>query len=203
MQTIEEILKECGAVLDGHFLLTSGRHSKQYFEKAEICADPVVTADFCWEMSQDIVSRLEASGENEIEVVVGLAPIGVVLSNRVAEYLQEIYQEKIISVFTEKDEQGRMIFKRGYAKKITGKKVLIVDDVLTTGGSVGQVKNEVEKLGGKVAAIAIICQRGKVRSEDLKGTPILSLFELQMEDWAPEECPLCKAKIPLRDPKSR
>lgn len=203
METAEEILKKCGALLEGHFRLTSGRHSYRYLEKAEICADPTIVDDFCWEMAHEIVRQFKVSGKNRIEAVVGLAPIGAVLSNRVAEHLGEIYQAKVASVFTEKNEAGKMIFKRGYDRKIRGKRILIVDDVLTTGGSAGEVRMEIERQGGLVLAVAIICKRGEVRSEDLEGVPILYITELTMEDWLPEDCPLCTENISLIDPKAR
>lgn len=201
--TVEKALKECGALLEGHFLLTSGRHSGQYLEKAEICADPIITDDFCWQIAQGVVGQFKAVYENRIEVVVGLAPIGANLSSRVAEHLWEIYQEKVTSVFTEKNEEGKMVFRRGYARKIRGKRVLIVDDTLTTGGSLGEVKMETEKQGGLVSGLAIICKRGEVRSKDLEGVPILCIAELTMEDCLPEDCLQCAENIPLVDPKAR
>lgn len=206
MRAIEETLQECGAILRGHFLLSSKipvRHSDQYIEKAEICANPVVIANLCWKMANEVSSQFNTFGGNRIQIVVGLAPIGAVLASRVAEYLGDIYQEDVISVFTEKNKEGGMVFMRGYAQKITDKKALIVDDALTTGTSVGLVKKEIYQLGGEVIGVAVICQRGEVRSRDLTGTPILSLVELKMKDWPPGECPLCREGIPLTNPKSR
>lgn len=203
MQTaVEKILRNCGAILDGHFLFTSGRHGNRYLEKAEICANPSATVGICWMIAHSAF-RQQAFGGGMIDVVVGLAPIGAVLSNRVAEYLKELYQQSVISIFAEKDEQNKMVFKRGYASKVVGKNVLIVDDILTTGGSIGQVKREIERLGGKVVGAVVICQRGEVRSEDLAGTPLIALAKFEMKDWAPEECPLCKEGVPPINPKSR
>lgn len=203
MRTIKETLKAYGTLLEGHFLLTSGKHSNQYVEKAEISKHPFVTKDLCWEIAQEVVNQFKMFAKNRIEVVVGLAPIGAVLANRVAEHLEEIYQEKVISIFVEKNKQEKLVFKRSYHKDIPGKKILIVDDVLTTGGSVAQVKKEVEKLEGEVMAVAVICKRGEVRSADLQKTPILALCEITMKDWEPSDCPLCKEGLPLVDPKSR
>lgn len=203
MEITEITLRKCGALLKGHFLLTSGRHSEDYFEKAEICADAVVVDDLCFQMANEVVSQFKTFDENRIEVVVGLAPIGAVLANRMAFHLGEIYQEKVTPVFTEKDDRNKMVFRRGYDKKIVGKRVLLVDDVLTTGGSVGQVKKEIERLGGEVIGVAVICQRGEVRSDGLEGTPILSLVKLELKDCSPEECSSCREQVPLIDPKSR
>lgn len=139
MEKIEEILERCGVFLKGHFVLVSWRRAKEYFEKANLFKYPSVTRDICWEMAGKIKSHFN---ENKIEVVIGLAPIGVVLANRVAEYL---YQEKVISLFVEKEEKRKYIFERGYNKEISGKKIFIVDDVLTTGRSVGEVMSKIKK----------------------------------------------------------
>lgn len=201
METIKEMLKSCGAFLEGHFRLTSERHSREYLEKAEIFKHPALVDDLAWEIANEVINQFKPFSKNRIEVVVGLASFGVDLANRVAGHLGEFYGEEVIAIFTEKNEEGKMIFKRGYDKEIPSRRVLIVDDVLTTGGSVGQVLREVKKLGGRIGGVGVICKRGEVRDKEVEGVPLLALLELKMEDWSAEDCPLCRQGIPITNLK--
>lgn len=179
---VEEIFEECGAILNGHFVLASGRHSGKYLEKALIYVDPERVSDLCYEMAA------EASRIKNIEAVVGPAMGGISLSQWIAYYLSDLYQRKVLSLFTEKNKAKKQVLKRGYQKLVAGKQVLVVDDILTTGGSVKQVIKEVVKAGGEVAAVCVTCNRGGVTSEKL-GYPLFWLWKADIESWTPEECP--------------
>jgi len=187
--------------LEGHFILTSGRHANLYFEKAEIAADPTVTDYFCWQLAHKARSQLKIP----IEVVVGLGRFGPLWANRLAFHLSEFYQESVLAVSTEKDEESKkMVLKRGDAGKVPGKDVLIVDDILTTGRSVGEAKSLVEKCGGKAIAVVVFCKRGEVRFEAFGDTPVLALWEIEIPDYEPGKgCPYCVKGVLLVDPKSR
>ncbi|MBI2042046.1 MAG: orotate phosphoribosyltransferase [Candidatus Nealsonbacteria bacterium] len=194
---VEEIFEECGATLYGHFELTSGRHAEKYLDKAIVLAHTTECCDICWQIAQEVGMHYI-----DVEAVVGPAYGGIILSHNVARALEDFCGE-VLALFTEKDKQGKQVLKRGYKKLLAGKKVLIVDDILTTGGSIKQVIKEVEDAGGQVMAVAVICNREGVTSKDIGGYPLFSLWNTNIESWESDNCPLCKENIPLEDPKSR
>ncbi|MBI2626539.1 MAG: orotate phosphoribosyltransferase [Candidatus Nealsonbacteria bacterium] len=190
---IEAMFEQCGAILAGHFILTSGRHSDRYLEKALVYTDPERVSNLCF----DLGSKVRGI---RIEAVVGPAVGGVGLSLMTAYHIASLANYKVLSLFTEKNKEGKQTLKRGYQKLIAGKKVLIVDDILTTGGSVKEVADEVARAGGKVVAVAVLCNRGGIISEKL-GYPLLHLWETNIESWTPEFCPLCQKGIPITNLK--
>lgn len=189
---VEKIFEECGAILEGHFVLSSKKHSGKYLDKARIYTDPERVCDLCLEMANKIKERYQ-----DIEAVVAPALGGIILAQWLAYFLRSNHQEKILSLFTEKDQSGSQILKRSYQKLVAGKKVLIVDDILTTGSSIKQVIEEVKKSEGRVMAVEVICNRGGVTSEKIGGYPLFSLWETKIESWSEDECPLCKAGVPV------
>ncbi|MDD4168744.1 MAG: orotate phosphoribosyltransferase [Desulfotomaculaceae bacterium] len=183
---ITTILKKTKAMLTGHFKLTSGRHSDRYFQCAMVLQHPDHTGVLCGELARRF------AGEN-ISVVVGPATGGIIVSYEVARALN------VRSIFSEREE-GVMKLRRGFS--ITpGEKVLVVEDVITTGGSVLEVIDLIRKLGGEVVGTGVLVDRssGKidlgVRTEALLTTAAIS--------YAPEDCPLCRQGLPLEKPGSR
>ncbi len=127
MKDIEKRLEECGVYLKGHFVLDSFLHTDEYVQKANIYKDPILTDDLCWDMAQQILLHYNTRNGRWIEVVVGPAIGGIILSNRVACHLSNLYQVKVTSLFTEKDEGGKQVLKRGYLTDIPGCARNIVD----------------------------------------------------------------------------
>lgn len=197
MDEIEKIFADCGVLLDGHFVLSSMRHSGKYLDKANLYKHPAVFEDLSWRMANEVGLRFNSFSGNRIDVVVGPAPIGAVLAQRIAFHLGENCQSEVVSLFSEKDDEDNQVFRQGFEKNIAGKNVLIVDDILTTGDSVRKIVNEVTVLGGKVSAIAVICSRGGAEPEDLYGIPLAYLSRMEIKSWTAEKCPLCKKKIPV------
>src|SRR2546428_85547 len=138
----DEILVRTGALLQGHFRLTSGRHSPSYIEKFRIMEDPVATTMFCGL----IAARFRDAG---ISVVVGPATGGIILAYEVARQLGTR------AIFAEKGPEGGLIFDRGFAIA-PGERTLVVDDVLTTGGSVRQVLSLLTAAKADIAGIAFL-----------------------------------------------
>ena len=181
----EEIFKKSGAILQGHFLLTSGVHSPVYWEKSRVVQFPSYTEQLC----QMIAAHFR---EQAVQVVAGPTTVGIILAYEVARQLG------VRSIFAEKDGTERT-FRRGFSID-PGERVLIVDDILTTGGSIREVMAAVNKLGGKVIGIGVLVDRSEQKPEF--GVPLFSCHRSETITYKPEDCPLCAAQIPLVKPGS-
>jgi len=181
-----EIFEKAGALLKGHFLLSSGLHSDTYFEKFQVLQYPQYVELLCRKMAS-------LFGDQQVELVVGPTVGGVIIAFEVARHL------KVRSIYAEPGDEGRT-FKRGF--NITkGERVLIVDDILTTGGSVREVIRLVEEHQGSIQGIGLLLDRsgGKVDF----GYPLKVLATTEVTNHRPEECPMCKRGEPLVKPGSR
>jgi orotate phosphoribosyltransferase len=180
------IFQKTGAMLKGHFKLTSGRHSDRYFQCALVMQHPQYCERLCSELAERFVN-------DEIDVVIGPAMGGIVMSYEMAKALD------VRSLFAER-EKGVMKLRRGF-DILPGERVLVVEDVITTGGSVKEVIDLVRELGGVVIGAAVLVNRSE-GNVDL-GARTESLLEIPAVSYSPEECPLCKQKIPFIKPGSR
>jgi orotate phosphoribosyltransferase len=188
MMTNEQALQlfiDSGAYLEGHFELTSGRHSGVYLEKFQVLQWPKYTEQLCRELA-------ERFRDTEIDVVVGPVTGGVVLAYEVGKNLGTR------GIFTER-ENGKMALRRGF--KVAGEKVLIVEDVVTTGGSVFEVIDAVKEAGGEVVGVGYLVDRsgGKVDF----GVKQIPLLKVDVESFEPSECPLCAKGMPITKRGSR
>lgn len=185
-EELEKIFKDAQALLEGHFCLSSGMHSDRYIQCAKVLQFPSQTEKLC----QQLASRFQ---DQPVDVVVGPAMGGIVLAYEMAKQLG------VRGIFAER-ENGVMRFRRGFAV-FPGEKVLVVEDVVTTGGSVLEVMDLVRQAGGEVLGVAVLVDRsgGKV---DL-GVPLQSLLTLEVQAFKPENCPLCQQNMPLEKPGSR
>jgi orotate phosphoribosyltransferase len=179
------LFREAGAFLEGHFLLTSGRHSGSYLEKFLVLQWPKYTEQLC----RMIAAQYRRKG---VQVVAGPTTGGVVLAYGVARHLG------VRGIFAERSEDGRA-FRRGFTIN-PGERVLVVDDVLTTGGSLREVVDEVRRLGGEIVGVAVLVDRSSGAVDF--GVPYSSLLHLEIPTYAPEECPLCAKDVPLSKPGS-
>jgi len=180
------IFKKSKALLNGHFLLSSGLHSDIYFEKFQVLQYPEYVELLCEELAR--LFRKE-----KIQVVVGPTTGGIIIAYEVAKNL------KVRSIFAEMEE-GKRVFKRGFDLK-EGERVLIVDDILTTGRSVQEVIDLVNKYKAKIVGLGVLLDRsgGKVQF----AYPLKPLASVVAKTFKPEECPLCKEGKPLVRPGSR
>jgi len=194
-ETIKDILAVTHAIInESHVVYTSGKHGLSYINKDAIYPHTSKTAQICYELTD----RLCHEHVFNVDVVVGPALGGIILSQWIAYHFSQIQQREVLAVYAEKDETGNFVIKRGYDKLIKGKKVLVVEDVLNTGGSVKKVVEAVRVIDGEVVGVGAICNRGKVTKEDVGDVPLLlSLVNIEMESWEPEECPLCQQNIPI------
>jgi orotate phosphoribosyltransferase len=183
---ILEIFKKTGALLQGHFLLTSGRHSNMYFQCAKVLQYPEYTEHVCKIIADYFKSFA-------IDTVISPAMGGIIVGQEVARLLNKR------SIFAEREDK-KLTLRRGFAID-KGEKVLVCEDVVTTGGSVFEVIDIVNEQGGKVVGVGYIVDRsnGKVNF----GYPQKSTMKMEVISYTPDECPLCKEKIPLVKPGSR
>lgn len=183
------IFKETGALLEGHFQLTSGLHSPHYFQCARVLQYPQYAELLC----SVIAARYR---DQRIDAVVAPALGGIVVGQEVGRQLG------VRAMFTERKD-GVMQLRRGFELR-EGERVLVCEDVVTTGGSVHEVIAIVKSLGAKVAGVACIVDRsgGKVRF-DVDETQYVAVLTMDVVTYQPTECPLCKAGVPVTKPGSR
>jgi len=184
--SVEEIFEKSGAVLRGHFLLASGLHSPVYWEKFQVLQFPSYTEQLCGM----IADHFRGQG---IRVVAGPTTGGVILAHEVARQLG------VRSIFAEKESAGGRAFRRGFQID-PGEQVLVVDDILTTGGSIREVMAAVDRRGGRVSGIGVLVDRYPQKVDF--GVPLFSCHRSETITYAPEACPLCADGIPLVKPGS-
>jgi orotate phosphoribosyltransferase len=184
-QDVENIFRESGALLEGHFLLSSGQHSPAYWEKFRILQYPHYTEMLCRRIAEHFRSL-------SLDLVAGPTVGGIILAYEVARQLG------LRGIFAER-EDTRRAFRRGF-NVAPGERVLVVDDVLTTGGSIKEVIEAVRELGGVLVGIGVLVDRST--SGMNFGAPLFSCHKVQVPTYQPSSCPLCAKGIPLIKPGS-
>lgn len=185
-QEILQIFQKTNALLNGHFLLTSGLHSNQYFQ----CALVLQYAEY----NEIICGMIADQFKNyEIDVVVSPAIGGIVVGQEVARQLGKK------SIFAEREEKI-LTLRRGFQIE-EGKRYLVCEDVVTTGGSVFEVIDIVKSNGGIVLGVGFIVDRSNNKVQF--GVPQFSTLQLEVVSYSSEDCPLCKQNIPVIKPGSR
>ncbi len=185
-ETLQRWLKDCGAMLQGHFLLTSGLHSDRYVEKFRLLERPALVSQVC----EEIVRRFK--GER-VEAVLGPAVGGIVLAFETARQLG------CRCLFAE-TENGRRVLRRGFTLR-QGERVLLVEDVVTTGGSLRGTLSLAQESGATVVGVAVLIDRGEAPLSLPVRTEVLARLPLQTFD--PDTCPLCRQGVPLERRGSR
>ncbi|MFZ0455224.1 MAG: orotate phosphoribosyltransferase [Ignavibacteriaceae bacterium] len=180
------IFRETGALLEGHFLLTSGKHSNVYFQCAKVLQYPDYTKQIC----ELIAKQFESY---EFETVVAPAMGGIIVGYEVARQLNKRF------IFTEREDKN-MTLRRGFGLN-KNEKVLVCEDVITTGGSVYEVINIVKNHKANVVGVGAIVDRsgGKVKFD----APLYTTLQINAETYTPEDCILCRENIPVIKPGSR
>jgi orotate phosphoribosyltransferase len=184
---ILQTLHVSGALKEGHFLLSSGRHSDRYIEKFDLLRQPRATSEACALIAEHF-------SQSAIDVVVGPTTGGVILAFEVARQLG------VAAAYAERSSRGGNTreFRRGTTFR-RGSRVLVVDDILTTGGSVQETLDALkEHAAVDVVGVALLIDRSGGKASF--SVPLFTLATLAIESWNPDECPLCTAGIPLIKP---
>lgn len=180
------LLESAGALQSGHFFLSSGRHSAQYVQCARVLERPNVAA----EVGMTLAARLPRDIDR-----VASPPLGAILIGyEVARYLDVPF------LFAERAADGFLNLRRGFAVE-PGERIALVEDVITTGRTTGELLDLMERLGATVVVVAAIVDRST--DHEVRGHTIESLLRLSIPTYAPHECPLCEAGMPITKPGSR
>jgi orotate phosphoribosyltransferase len=183
----DSLLREVGALKDGHFVLSSGRHSDRYVEKFDLLRQPAATERACAALIEQLPSSLD------VDLVAGPTTGGILLAFEVARQL------KLPAAYAERSEGGSLAreFRRG-TTFASGARVLVVDDILTTGGSVRETLGALAEHNVQPVAVAVLVDRsgGRVSFD----VPLIALSQMTIETWAPDDCPLCRNDQPITKP---
>ena len=172
------LLKETGAIMDGHFLLTSDQHSYVYIEKFRVLENPSVLDEVCREMAEIVK-------EQNIQLVLGAAIGGILIAGGVGKHLgvKHIFSERV---------NGQMVLRRGFAIE-KGQRVVIVEDIITTGGSVVELIELAKDNEAEILQVVNLVDRS---SKGVNfGIPATALLTIPSESWEPENCALCKQGV--------
>jgi len=198
---IEQIYKDSGALLSGHFILSSGNHSPNYLQSAKVLEDPKRAQELA-----DALAKMIKDAKVEVDTVCAPALGGVIAGYELARALG------VRSIFVERKE-GKMELRRGFEVK-EGEKVLICEDIITTGGSALEAAEIINSLGANVVAFAALANRGFCKREGTNNNPkpecklpsdkpLFALADFEFEIYDPANCPLCKEGSKAIKPGSR
>jgi orotate phosphoribosyltransferase len=195
-----ELLKQYGVVMSGHFALSqrapngNWRHSDRYLAKDAISPDPLLTARFCLAMAERIAKTAWA---REVETIVSPATAGIVFGHTVAYHLCGLVGRRVFSVFAEKTDGKGFAFGRDFERYVKDKGILLVEDVMSSGGSAAKVAAVVRAAGGNIKAVVALANRGGVTPEMIGVPAVLSLVDIKMNAWEAQDCPLCDGDVPM------
>lgn len=192
MKDILSILKEVGAILGpDHFVGTSGRHFDTYINKDKLF--PHTTA--ASKVGELFALKYQ---DREIDVVVAPALGGIVLSQWTAHHLSHLKDKEILGIYTEKDAQKNQVLMRAYDSLVCGKKVLVIEDLTTTGGSIKKVVDRVRQAGGIIVEACVMVNKDPERVNEVSvGAPFSFLAEFRVTSYEASQCPLCAQGIPV------
>ena len=186
-ERVLEIFEKTEVLLEGHFQLTSGRHSARYLQCARVFQYPNYAEELCFSLAN-------AFRYVNPQLCIGPALGGVVIAYETARSVG------VRGLFAERDKDGVMTLRRGFAIE-PGERVLVLEDVVTTGGSVHEVIDLIRSLGGEVVGVGAIVDRSGGKADF--GVPYISLISLEVESFDPADCPFCRTGSQAIKPGSR
>lgn len=192
------IFEERGTVIAGtHVVFASGKHGSVYINKDAIYTDAEATAKLCRMIARRFIY-------DDVETVIAPAVAGALLVQWTAFFLKGFTGRPVVSVYAEKSEIGqvlrigeRFVVRRGYDKFLHNKRVLVLEDILTTGGTARKIVELVRAHKGFVLGVGALCNRGKVTYEDVAAPKLTALLNMELSDWDESDCPLCRDGVPI------
>jgi orotate phosphoribosyltransferase len=178
-------------ITNDHFEYTSGKHGDTYINKDAIYPHISLVSDICKSIALEY-------RYDDIEAVLAPATGGIVLTQWVAYWLERLSGSRVLACYADKRSKGGFIIRRGYSKLIEGRRTLVLEDIINTGGSVSKVIKEAESKGANVVGVACICNRGAIKSDALGVERLYSVIDKKLNIYEPNNCKLCQQKIPLR-----
>lgn len=186
------MLKKSGAVVENsHFVYASGKHGDVYVNKDKLFLYP----DYISKISKGLSDLYS----EPIDAVIGPVTGGMILASWTAFHTSKKAGKPIMSVYADKIGNNNFVISRGYDEQIRGKKVLIVEDILTTGSSIKKVIKILKKLNVKIVGVSAIVNRGNVKSTDILDIKVRSLINIDLKSYNPKVCPYCKDGVPINE----
>lgn len=188
-----ETMSRVGAIItNSHIVYTSGKHGDSYVNKDALYPHTAIASQLCETIARQFMN-------SQVDVVCAPAIGGVILSQWTAHHLSALTGREVLSIYAEKSPTGDdFMIKRGYDALIEGKRVLVVEDVLTTGGSVRKVIQTARAIGATVVGVGALCNRGGLTANDLEKVPsFFPLLKVDLAAWEAKDCPLCAKGIPI------
>lgn len=205
-EAMAKLVEASAIITDSHIVLASGRHGSTYIDKDAVYPNTQTTSALCEALMEKVAAEILIS---DAATIIGPERGGIILSQWAAYHGSEMAGGRMMAVYAEKtgekDGAGKDEFriKPSWLKYVDERNLLVIEDVLTTGGSARKVVELVQMSGGRVLGVMALCNRGDVTAQDL-GVPHLfslvttaQLSSLKLDTWLPDECPLCKAKVPI------
>jgi orotate phosphoribosyltransferase len=190
-ELLEILKRHDGFITNSHIVYTSGKHGQVYLNKDAIYPYTQDISEICLEIAKRFKNK-------NIQIVAAPALGGIILSQWTAFHLSKLTGNSVLGVYTEKTVDKNQIFTRGYDKLVKDKKVLVVEDITTTGGSVKKVISSVKNAGGQVVAVCVLANRDPVNINSVSmGAPFEALAEIEIAAWDEKDCPMCKKNIPI------
>lgn len=190
--SVEQLFEAAGALREGHFLLKSGRHSDRYLEKFFVLQFPSLIVELCRRLA-------DALAPYRPTLVVGPTTGGVLLASETARQLSERSGSEVRAIFAEPVPAGGRALRRGWPVSAADR-IVLVDDILTTGASLVETAAAVRAAGGEPLAAAVLADRSTTPVE--LGVPLHALGRIEIGSWPPDECELCRRGVALVKPGS-
>jgi orotate phosphoribosyltransferase len=188
---ILEVFRKAGAIITkSHIVYTSGKHGSAYVNKDALYPNTKAISSLCKVMAEEFKDK-------NVDLVLAPALGGIILSQWIAHHLSALTNKEVLAVYSEKDGNGNFVIKRGYDKLITNKNVLVVEDILNTGGSVKKVIQVAKEKDANVVGLSALCNRGAVTAEMVDVATLHALVTVNLEAWEAADCPLCAKKVPI------
>ncbi len=192
---LEQVMAVGALTVDGHFVYTSGKHGDTYFNKDAVFMHTKLASALCEQIAKHYVGQ-------QIDVVIGPVAGGIIMSQWVTDHLSRLDKRAIMALYADKarvsdDDEPKFIIKRGYDGQISGRRVLIVDDVLNQGSSIRALCTAVEDSGGKVVGAGCLLNRYSHTNKTLNVPELYSVIKLNLHIMDATACELCKKGVPL------